>query len=518
MNRTALVLAAHGSRAEPTANALVRRHADAIRARGLFDEVAVAFHEGEPGFGAVLDGLAADDVTVVPLMTSAGYYSERVLPEALRANRRYADVRLRLTLPVGTHPALAGLLGRRVDRLLVAYGINRASTTLVVVGHGTRRHRGSRESTLALAAGLRARRLCGDVVAAFLDDDPPLEGIAGRTTGRHLVVLPFLIGGAAHTVEDLPRAFGLDATGGAPPPYVGVAGDRRIVVDTALGSHDAVTDLIVDLARRHGVHLPAPATRSPAPGRVTLVGAGPGDPGLITVKGLEALRRADVVVHDRLVGPDLLREVRPGTHCIDVGKATGHAPASQDAINATLVRHARLGREVVRLKGGDPFVFGRGAEEVAACREAGVSCDVIPGVSSALAAPAAIGVPVTARGIGRSFAVVTAQTATEGPPVDVGQLAGVDTIVVLMGMARLAEVAQALIEAGRPATTPAACVQEATLATQRAVVATLGTIAVAAAAAGLSAPATIVIGEVVALARVEERIQPYVDSAAAAAS
>jgi len=147
------------------------------------------------------------------------------------------------------------------------------------------------------------------------------------------------------------------------------------------------------------------------PGTVHLVGGGPGDPGLITSRGLDLLRSADIVVHDRLIGSELLREARTGAELVDVGKGPGLAPYSQAEINALLVEQARRGRTVVRLKGGDPFVFGRGSEEAAACREAGVPVYVVPGVTSAIAGLAAAGIPVTARGLARSFAVVTAHTA-----------------------------------------------------------------------------------------------------------
>ncbi len=142
-----------------------------------------------------------------------------------------------------------------------------------------------------------------------------------------------------------------------------------------------------------------------------LVGGGPGDPGLITARGLELLRRADVVIHDRLIGSELLREAKPQAVLIDVGKGPGHAPYSQAEINRLLVEHARGGASVVRLKGGDPFVFGRGSEEVAACEEAGIPVRVVPGVTSAIAAPAAAGIPFTARGMARSFTVLTGQSA-----------------------------------------------------------------------------------------------------------
>jgi uroporphyrin-III C-methyltransferase len=232
------------------------------------------------------------------------------------------------------------------------------------------------------------------------------------------------------------------------------------------------------------------------PGTVHLVGGGPGDPGLITARGLELLRKADVVVHDRLASPALLGEARPGAELVDVGKGRGHAARSQEEINRLLVARARAGYTVVRLKGGDPFVFGRGSEELEACRAAGMSCEVVPGVSSAIAGPAAAGIPVTARGIARSFAVVTAHQAGDGGTVDLRPVAGVDTIVVLMGRSGLPRFTADLIAAGRDPHTPAACIQSATTPDQRVTIATLRTIAAAAERDGLEAPVVTVIGEV----------------------
>ena len=498
----AVVLAAHGSRRDPSANALVRRLAEAVRARRLWDEVAVAFHQGEPGFDGVLDELAADEVTVVPVMTSAGHYCDVVLPQALERNRRYADVRLRTTPPVGAHPGLAALVARRVSELLRSYALERAETTLLLVGHGTRRHPASRDTTLALAETLRRRRVAGTVATGFIDDEPPLAEVFSETRTRSVVVLPFLIGGGAHAVEDIPGLLGLPP---AAVPALTRVGQRLVVLDEAVGSLAGIVDLIVDLARRHppptgGLRRRVPRFSGRSPGTVHLVGAGPGDPGLITARGLELLRRADVVVHDRLVGPELLHEVRAEAELVDVGKGPGHAAMTQEQINGVLVARARRGREVVRLKGGDPFVFGRGSEEVEACRTAGVPVQVVPGVTSAIAGPAAAGIPVTARGIARSFAVVTAhQAGGDGDLPDVSGLASVDTIVVLMGRASLGQMALQLVAAGRRADTPAACVQSATTAAQRVTVATLGTIAEAAERDGLESPVVTVIGEVVTL-------------------
>jgi uroporphyrin-III C-methyltransferase len=204
-----------------------------------------------------------------------------------------------------------------------------------------------------------------------------------------------------------------------------------------------------------------------------------------------------VVVHDRLSGPELLAEARTDALLIDVGKGPGHTPYSQAEINSLLVEHAGQGHTVVRLKGGDPFVFGRGSEEAEACDTAGVPVEIVPGVSSAIAGPAAAGIPVTARGVAQSFAVVTAHQA-DGQ-TDLSGLAGVDTLVVLMGRANLGQIAAQLIAAGRDPFTPAACIQSATTPEQRVTRATLATIAEAVERDGLQAPVVTVIGAVAGL-------------------
>ena len=495
----ALVLAAHGSRRDPAANALVRRLAEAVRARRLFDEVAVAFHQGEPRFETVLDEITADEVTVVPLLTSAGHYADVVLPEALARNRRFAQLRLRQTPPVGTDPGIAPLVARRVTELLRNEGIDRHSASVAIVGHGTPRHRESRTSAIQLADTLRRRRVAGEVLAAFIDDDPPVSALLESATLPYLVVVPFLIGGGTHVVEDIPRLLG--------------QADSRLIVDQAIGTYSGLVEIIIDLARRHA---PPPAPRfRPRPGRsvrepgiVHLVGAGPGDPGLITARGLELLRRADVVVYDRLIGAELLAEARSDALLIDVGKGPGHAPYSQAEINSLLVEHAGQRRTVVRLKGGDPFVFGRGSEEAEACNDAGVPVQVTPGISSAIAGPAAAGIPVTARGVAQSFTVITGHTVDEGPEQSSRAASGrvaiqppfsADTIVVLMGRANLGELAAQLISEGRDPSTPAACIQSATTPEQRVTRATLATIAEAVERDGLQAPVVTVIGAVAAL-------------------
>jgi uroporphyrinogen III methyltransferase / synthase len=235
-------------------------------------------------------------------------------------------------------------------------------------------------------------------------------------------------------------------------------------------------------------------------GTVYLVGAGPGDPGLLTVRGAELIRRADVVVYDRLVSGALLDLTPPWAELVYAGKAPGEAALDQEEINAVLVERATLGKDVVRLKGGDPFVFGRGGEEALACARAGVPFQVVPGVSSAVAAPAFAGIPVTHRGLATSFAVITASGAAGADPDLSSAASGVDTLVILMAVGKLEHVCRSLIEAGRPADEPAAVVQWATTSQQRTVTGTLSDLAARAVAAGIRNPAAMITGRVVALA------------------
>ena len=233
-------------------------------------------------------------------------------------------------------------------------------------------------------------------------------------------------------------------------------------------------------------------------GVVYLVGAGPGDPELITVRGLGCLREADVVVHDRLVARRLIDRAPARARRIDVGKLPGHAPWPQSRINALLVAEARRGRRVVRLKGGDPFVFGRGGEECQALAEAGVRFEIVPGVSSAVAAPAYAGIPLTHRSAASAFTVVTGHTACETNGLDWEVLSRLGTLVVLMGLAELPAIASRLQALGKPATTPVAVICRGTTAEQVVVRGTLADIAER--ASTLTSPATIVIGTVARLA------------------
>jgi uroporphyrinogen III methyltransferase/synthase len=237
-------------------------------------------------------------------------------------------------------------------------------------------------------------------------------------------------------------------------------------------------------------------------GFVSLVGAGPGDPGLITVAGAARIAEADVIVYDRLANPTLLDHARPDAQRIYAGKLPDRHTLTQDEINALLVEYGRAGKRVVRLKGGDPFVFGRGGEEAEALMAAGIAFEVIPGVTSAIAAPAYAGIPVTHRALASSFAVITGHEdpAKDDSSIDWAKLAtGVDTLVFLMGVGRLGEICKQLITHGRAASTPVAVIEWGTLPRQRTVAGTLATIADDVAAAGVGAPAVTVVGEVARL-------------------
>jgi uroporphyrin-III C-methyltransferase/precorrin-2 dehydrogenase/sirohydrochlorin ferrochelatase len=259
----------------------------------------------------------------------------------------------------------------------------------------------------------------------------------------------------------------------------------------------AVRDAVV-AGLRDGT-LAAPRHRTRTPG-VALVGGGPGDPDLITVRGRRLLAEADVVVADRLGPRDLLDELPPHVQVIDAAKIPYGRSMAQEAINKALIEHAKAGKAVVRLKGGDPFVFGRGMEEAEALAEAGIVCTVVPGVSSSVSVPGAAGIPVTHRGVAHEFTVVSGHLAPEDPRslVDWSALARLrGTLVLLMAVERIGAIARALIAHGRPAGTPVAVIQEGTTAAQRRIDATLATVAQTVEAEAIRPPAVVVVGEVV---------------------
>ncbi|MGY1780926.1 uroporphyrinogen-III C-methyltransferase [Geodermatophilus sp. SYSU D01036] len=288
-------------------------------------------------------------------------------------------------------------------------------------------------------------------------------------------------------------------------PAVGRQGDLVVGVhgggdpQRAVGVRDAVVAGLTDGSIRDR------AAREPEGGRagsVVLVGGGPGDPGLITVRGQQAVAQADVVLADHLAPQSLLASLPPEVEVIDASKLPRGRSMAQEQINALLVEHALAGRRVVRLKGGDPFVFGRGMEELEACVAAGVPVEVVPGVTSAIAVPALAGIPVTHRGLTHEFVVVSGHVPPGHPQslVDwaaLGRLRG--TVVVLMGVDTAGAIAAALVEHGRAPDTPVAVVADGSTATQRAVRTTLAGLAGTLADEGIRPPAVWVVGEVVAL-------------------
>ncbi|WP_410770469.1 uroporphyrinogen-III C-methyltransferase [Fontibacillus sp. BL9] len=242
------------------------------------------------------------------------------------------------------------------------------------------------------------------------------------------------------------------------------------------------------------------------PGIVSIVGAGPGDPELITVKALKAIRAADVILYDRLVNEELLSYAASGTLRIYCGKAPGQHAMSQETIQRRLVEYALEGRRVVRLKGGDPFVFGRGGEEVLALAARGIPYEVIPGITSAIGAAASSGVPLTHRGVAASFACVTGSRCPGesdgqgGPPIRWDLLAhAVDTLVIYMGVGQLKEIRAELLRHGKAGSTPVALIESGTTGRQRTFVSTLTEMHKLAAAVQLSNPALIVVGEAAAI-------------------
>jgi len=285
------------------------------------------------------------------------------------------------------------------------------------------------------------------------------------------------------------------ATGRQGAVTVGVlgGGDPRRAAAVRTGIVDALREGRFDtLARRRpaGAGLPG----------VAIVGGGPGDPDLITVRGRRLLAHADVVVADRLAPQSLLDELGPNVEIVDAAKLPRGRSMAQEAINDVLVEQGLRGRFVVRLKGGDPFVFGRGSEEVAACVAAGLPVTVVPGVTSAIGVPGLAGIPLTHRGVAHEAAIVSGHLAPDHPDslVDWPALARLrGTLVLLMAVHQLGAIANALIENGRAGTTPVALIENGSMATERVVTTTLTQVAAAAAEAGVRAPAIVVIGEVV---------------------
>lgn len=383
-----------------------------------------------------------------------------------------------------------------------------AGRRVVVVGGGT--------VALRRVAGLRAAR--ADVLVVAPEISPSLADLAGRglisvrlrryqasdLDGAWLVlactdqraVNAAVAADAAKLHLWCVRADDADASA-AWVPAVGRTAGATIAVNAGRNPRRAAAlrDRCVEAVEAVGVDAGGEEGRA---GWVSIVGGGPGDPGLITVAGLRRLRAADVVIADRLAPWSLLADLPPHVVIIDAAKVPGGPAMRQEAINAAMVEHARAGRAVIRLKGGDPFVFGRGMEEVAACRAAGVPVELLPGVTSAVSVPAGAGIPVTHRGASQGFTVASGHASPDDPASTVNWTALASsgtTLVLLMAIEHLAAIADTLIAAGLPADTPAACVADGWTDRQRVVTAPVVELAAAVRAAAITSPAVIVIGD-----------------------
>ncbi|MDR7086893.1 uroporphyrin-III C-methyltransferase/precorrin-2 dehydrogenase/sirohydrochlorin ferrochelatase [Aeromicrobium panaciterrae] len=382
---------------------------------------------------------------------------------------------------------------RVADRLVVVVGGGHVATrrTLTLVTAGARVVVVSPTVTDSLASSIsrgdvewRERAYeSSDLDGAWLvqtaTGDPAVDGrVADDAEARQVWCLKG--GDPDHATAWMPAVASVDDVTVA----VSGGGDAR----RATSLRDAVAAALQsgDLPLRHGTHHPG--------GFVALVGGGPGDPGLLTARGRRLLAEADVVVFDRLAPQSVLAELAPDVEVIDVGKMPDNHPIPQEEINAILIDRAKQGKIVVRLKGGDPYVFGRGGEELIACRDAGIEVEVVPGVTSAVAVAAAAGIPVTHRGVANGFSVVTGHTELIELPTERSH-----TLILLMGVGRLREAAEQLTGAGHDPETPVAIVENGYADNQRVTVGTLNTIAGRAEAVGVKPPAVTIIGDVVSL-------------------
>jgi len=437
------------------------------------------------------------------LLIGAGEAAARKLRLLRRAG---AMVRLH---PTGEalHAEIQRALGeggvQRIDRPVCAADADGAALAIVALEDEI--------DARAAVAVLRAARtpvnavdrpeLCDFLFPAIVDRSPIIIGIssagaspvlARRVRARLESVLPARLGPLAAFAERF-----RDAVKTVVPTGAG----RKRFWDAFFDGPAAAAVLAGDEARGREATLKmlnARAAGDPPQGRVFLVGAGPGDPDLLTLKALQAMQRADVVLYDALIGPDILEYVRRDADLVPVGKRKGAHSLSQEAINALIVRHARAGRTVVRLKGGDPFLFGRGGEEQEACRAAGLPVEVVPGVTAALGAGAVAGLPLTHRADAQTLSIVTGTVKGAAPDLDWPALARPgQTVVVYMGVGTAGTIADRLIAHGAPAGRPAAVIENATLPDQRVLVSRLDALGALIASAQVTGPALLVIGEVV---------------------
>ena len=370
---------------------------------------------------------------------------------------------------------------------------------------------GEEDATLSRRYARRARKRAR--LVNIIDSPGESDFQTPAIVDRDGVVAGIATGGAAPVLAVDIRA----AMEAVMPPRIGVLADLarelRSTVKTVLTEFDdrrrfwqrslrgKARDLALagDAAGARRVMLQQLNEPEEPQGVVHLVGAGPGDPELLTLKAMRLLREADVIVHDRLASPEVIAMARRDAHRINVGKTKGRHPVPQDEINAILIREARAGRRVVRLKGGDPFIFGRGGEELDALRAAGVEAHVSPGISAALAAAASAGVPLTHRDTAQAVTFASGVVKQDGPDTDYAELAAANhTAVFYMGVGASPKIQARLLAAGRSEDTPVAIVENASFDTERRIPARLGALARTVEAEQITGPAIIIIGETAA--------------------
>ena len=368
---------------------------------------------------------------------------------------------------------------------------------VLVVGHGSRR-REANDDVRDAAQAIAQQGGFALVEPAFLEIERPnlREGFAQLVArgAKEILVHPYFLSPGRHTRGDIPVE--VEAAAAEHPGI-------RFRITEPLSAHPLVISASVERIRESISSVSI--NKGAQAGTVYLVGAGPGDPGLLTVKARDLIGSCDVIVYDYLVNPDILNFAAAKVERVYAGKVGGGRQTPQDQINAELIRQALRGKRVVRLKGGDPFLFGRGGEEAEALADAGIPFEIVPGISSALAVPAYAGIPLTHRDYSSSVTVLTAARANDGEfKRNLLLSSPADTLVILMGLKHLRQIAKDLLAAGRSLQTPVAVIRWGSYEGQQTVCGTLDSIADAAAQAEMRAPAVIVIGEVVKL---RERLQ-----------
>lgn len=387
---------------------------------------------------------------------------------------------------------------------------NELKTGVLVVGHGSRR-REANDDVRNAARAIAERGGFRLVEPAFLEIEHPDigQGFARLVErgAQEVVVHPYFLSPGRHTRGDVPlevQAAAAEHPGISYRISEPLSGHALVISASVERIRESIAGVTIERER------PGITGYQATPGTVYLVGAGPGDPGLLTIKARDLIASCDVLVYDYLVNPDILNFARVAVERVYAGKVGGGQQTPQEQINVLLILHALQGRRVVRLKGGDPFLFGRGGEEAEALAAAGIPFEIVPGISSALAVPAYAGIPLTHRDHSSSVTILTGARANDGEFKRNLLSSTAGTLVVLMGVKHLREIADDLVAAGRSPETPVAVIRWGSYEGQQTIRGTLDSIADAAQEVEMRAPAVIVIGEVV---RLRERLQWFESTA-----